>query len=443
MNRSKKDLSAKALIAATYDIFKNIRMPQVKGKRKEPITITDCLMSGLAIFSLKYPSLLRFDEDIRNEETIRHNLRSLYKVNNAPSDTYMRERLDEVDPDVLRAPFKANFARLQRAGIIKSFQYFNGFYLLSIDGTGVFSSHKVHCQNCCVKEHKNGTVTYYHQTLTGVLVHPSIKQVIPFAPEPIMKCDGNEKNDCEFNAFKRFITDFRKEHPHLKVIILADGLFSKGPILTLLKELRIHYIIGAKQGDHKNLYEFALPICSKYELTTPDEVFHEFSYTNKVPLNDANKDFEVNFLDYYETDEKGGKTRFTWITDLKLTTDTVYKIMKGGRARWKIENETFNTLKTQEYNFEHNFGHGQLYLHRVFTSLMMLAFSIDQIQAFCDPPFQKALLKQLNKPSRLWRALRNLFINFTIDSWDDIWNAIIYKKAANLKDLIINSDGSS
>jgi len=43
-----------------------------------------------------------------------------------------------------------------------------------------------------------------------------------------------------------------------------------------------------------------------------------------------------------------------------------YQIMRGGRARWKIENETFNTLKNQGYNFEHNYGLGKKNLSVVF-----------------------------------------------------------------------------
>jgi len=437
MERSKKDISAKALLKAVSDIFKKTKIDQVKGTRKEPITITDCLMSGLAVFGLKYPSLLKFDEEIRHNELVRNNLRGLYLVNNAPSDTYMRERLDLVDPISLRKPFKETFSRLQRSGLLKSFQYLDGYYLLSVDGTEIFSSSKVHCKNCCVKHHKSGQVTYYHQMLAGSLVHPGLKQVISLAPEMIMKDDGDTKNDCEFNAFKRFIAAFRKEHPHLKVIILADGLFSKGPILKLLKENNIRYIIGAKPGDHKTLFEFAKDICEKHELIDAGSAKHEFSYTNGIPINDANLGLYVNFLDYVETDKKGKTTKFTWVTDLKITKKNIYQIMRGGRARWKIENETFNTLKNQDYNFGHNFGHGKLNLHTVFAMLMMLAFLIDQTQAFCDPPFQRAFVKQLKKISRLWDAVRQLFFNFRISSWDEVWSAIGYGfKKLDLKDII-------
>ncbi len=71
---------------------------------------------------------------------------------------------------------------------------------------------------------------------------------------------------------------------------------------------------------------------------------------------------------------------FSRVTDLHVTEENLFKIMRGGRARWKIENKTFNTLKNQGYQFEHNFGHGNKNLSIVFAMLMMLAFPVDQVQ---------------------------------------------------------------
>ena len=118
------------------------------------------------------------------------------------------------------------------------------------------------------------------------------------------------------------------------------------------------------------------------------------------------------------------KTRlFAWVTDIPLKRDNVFNIMKGGRARWKIENETFNTLKNQGYHFEHNFGHGKRYLSTVFAHLMLLAFLMDQIQQLCCDRFKKAL-KQLKRKSNLWEKMRSLFFNFLIDSWDHLMQAL-------------------
>jgi hypothetical protein len=102
------------------------------------------------------------------------------------------------------------------------------------------------------------------------------------------------------------------------------------------------------------------------------------------------------------------------MTDFPITEQNVYALMRGARARWKVENETFNTLKTQGYHFEHNYGHGYQHLSTVLGSLMLLAFLIDQIQQLCCPQFQAAL-KKCKKRIRLWGRLRHWFLTFYID----------------------------
>ena len=99
--------------------------------------------------------------------------------------------------------------------------------------------------------------------------------------------------------------------------------------------------------------------------------------------------------------------------------------MRGGRVNWRIENNTFNTLKNQDYNFSHNFGHGHANLCSVFGMLLMLAFFIDQVQELCCPLFKAARAKFKSRTS-LWEKLRGMFKEYLIDSWDDMFNAIAY-----------------
>ena len=91
-----------------------------------------------------------------------------------------------------------------------------------------------------------------------------------------------------------------------------------------------------------------------------------------------------------KTKKSGKKQHFSWVTKLPLTQENVYEVMRAGRSRWRIENETFNTLKNQGYNFEHNYGHGYKELCSVMTMLMLLAFLIDQVQQLCCKVYQKA-----------------------------------------------------
>ncbi len=142
-----------------------------------------------------------------------------------------------------------------------------------------------------------------------------------------------------------------------------------------------------------------------------------------MPLNEAHPEVLVNFLEYWEVSAEGTKY-FSWVTDLPLTPATVYTVMRGGRARWKIENETFNTLKNQGYHFEHNFGHGEKNLSVVFALLMMLAFLVDQVQQLCDPLFRAAREKAGSK-RQLWENLRTLFRAFVLASLRALYEALV------------------
>jgi hypothetical protein len=417
----RKHLSGDALIQLLHDEFQQLTPPIPPS---QTISLTDALLSGFALFALKDPSLLAF-QDRRNDD----NLRSIYRIQHVPSDTYLRTLLDEVEPEHLRPAFQAVFRQLQRGKALEPFVFLNGCYLLSLDGTEYFSSDTIHCASCLQRKAKNGRITYYHQMLAASLVHPDHREVIPLMPEPIIKQDGQTKNDCERNAAKRFFEKFRKDHPHLPVIVIEDGLSSNAPHIEQLKHYGLHFILGAKEGDHKCLFQqmetaFAQGLAHTLTLEDPKtKVIHHFRYLIGVPLNQAHPDVLVNFLEYWEISAEGTKY-FSWVTDLPLTPETVYPIMRGARARWKIENETFNTLKNQGYHFEHNFGHGEKNLSVVFALLMMLAFLVDQVQQLCDPLFRAAWEKAGSK-RQLWENLRALFRTFVLVSLRALFEALV------------------
>ena len=386
-------------------------------------------MSGLAIFLLKYPSLLAYDQ---HREEIADNMESLFQISKAPCDTYLRERLDQIDPKSLRRCFTKLFANLQRSKYLEHFISFRGKYLLSIDGSGHFSSKQVHCDQCCQKKHRDGTTTYYHQVLQAAIVHPEIKQVVPLAPEPITKQDGAKKNDCERNAAKRLLADFRREHPKLDVIVLLDALYANAPLLEELQRHKIDYIINCKPGDHAWLFDYVNNADQATHTIVQEDYRHDFMYVNDAPLNEANEDVKINFLQHTETSCKGVQKTFTWITNFKLTEGIVYEVMRAGRARWRIENEVFNTLKNQGYQFEHNFGHGYKHLSSVFSHLVLLAFLIDQLQELACGVFQSALIAMQRK-SYLWKRVLGIFFEFSISNWDSLYEGI-YKAKMKTKE---------
>lgn len=421
----RKDLSIEGLLGAVRRSFSRIKAR----KSSRCIDWVDALMSGLAVFGIKYPSLLQFDRDVRTDEVVRLNLRHLYGVIQAPCDTHLRELLDDLDPKHLRGAFKSLFALLQRGKGLEDMVYLDGYYLVSVDATGHFSSQTIHCENCCEKHHRNGSVTYFHQLLQAVLVHPEHPEVFPFAPEPILKQDGQRKNDCERNASKRLLSDLKREHPHLKLIIVEDGLSSNAPHIKLLKSLDYHFILGVKPGDHAYLFEWVSTLPKEQikhcVIYSKDKTEHRFFYANQVPLSDSAFELKVNFLEYWEKMPNGKQQHFSWVTDILITPENLMKLMRGGRARWHIENETFNTLKNQGYHFEHNFGHGYQHLSTVFAFLMLLAFLIDQIQQHCCPLFRKAL-ERAHCKLYYWNHIRSLFLEYEVPSWETLYRGLAF-----------------
>jgi Transposase DDE domain len=420
--RGRKHLSADALFRTVRSGFAAI--PDSRLSDTE-ISLTDALMSAFARFSLKSPSLLAFDK-----HRVEGNLGTIYAIAHVPCDTQMREILDPVSPESMRPLFKSVFGQLQRGKALESMRFLADFYLLALDGTESFSSKTIHCASCLHKVHRNGSITYYHQMLGAALVHPDQRTVLPLMPEPIVKQDGTAKNDGERNAAKRFIAQLRRDHPHLKFIVTEDSLSANAPHIETLQVHGLHYILGVKDGDHTHLFEQiqaaeqAGRVISYERHDRAARVVHRFRFVKDVALNTSHRDVRVNFIEYWEVGERKVQ-HFSWGTDLRVSPRNVYHLMRGGRARWKIENETFNTLKNQGYHFEHNYGHGIKNLSVVFATVMMLAFLVDQTQQLCCALFQ-AVWAKLGSKRLLWERMRALFYDYRLDSMRALFEALFY-----------------
>ncbi len=304
------------------------------------------------------------------------------------------------------------------------------YYLLALDGTAYFSSQTIHCASCLHKVHRNGSITSFHQLLGAAIIHPDMRAVIPLMPEPIVRHDGTEKNDGERNAAKRFVAKVRQDHPHLKFIVTEDSLSSNAPHIETLHAHGLHDILGVKEGDHTYLFQQVQAAEHSGRVTSYERhdratgLVHRFRFVNDVPLNESHAALRVNFIEYWEMGAERVQ-HFSWVTDLRVSQRNVYHLMRGGRARWKIENETFNTLKNQGYNFEHNYGHGTHNLSVVFAVVMMLAFLVDQTQQLCCALF-RAVWTKMGSKRLLWERMRALFYTYRLDSMREVWAVLLY-----------------
>ena len=368
-----------AKVRATFDT-----LPDTRRAQSVTFTMSDTLSSALAMFSLKYSSLLQFDTAMRGDAgTARHNLRTLFGVTQAPCDSQMRDILDPVDPSTLRPAFRSLHSALQRGNVLKKFACNESKILLSMDGTGLFASSKTSCKHCCVKKRKSGD-EFYHQLLAAAIVHPDLKRALPLDFEPITRHDGNNKNDCERNAGKRLLNSIRQQYPDRQFVVLEDALAANGPLIRELLRHEMDFIIGAKPGSNAALFdEVGTRLhCSECTESAENDLNEKglgcgFRFTNDLALNDSHPDLRVNFIEYWEFDKKGKQTIFAWVTNLPISADNAYEIARAGRTRWKVENELFNVIKHKGYNLEHSYAYGKQFLCSTLGGLMLLAFLID------------------------------------------------------------------
>ena len=416
----KKHLGFTPLMKSLAKQLSKMKDEREQGKVK--YSIHDCFMSAFAMMFFQDPSLLSFQRRMK-EKRNRSNLETVFKVKAIPKDSQLREVIDNSDFDKLEKVFPEYFKALQRSKYLESYQFLGGKYLITLDGSEYFSSEKICCPGCLTKKSKRGKVRYHHQILQAALVHPEHKQVIVLAPEQVRNTDGSEKQDCEINAGKRMLSKIRRDHPKLMIIIVADSLYSKQPFIKELKDKRMSYILVAKPNDHKLMMEWVseqkeMGNVSRMEYRDKKGRQHVYEWINGVPLNGSKDTVWVNYFEYKIIGNKKNNYHNSWITDIPIHRDNIEQLVKGGRARWKIENETFNTLKNQGYHLEHNFGHGKKNLSINFFLLNLLAFFVHQILELTDILYQKCRAK-FSSRKEYWNHLRITFRILLFESWED------------------------
>lgn len=399
---------------------------QIPDKRAPNVVykLDDILMSGFAIFTLKYSSLLSFEQQTPLE---RENLKKLFGISKVCSDVQMRRVLDEVDPKDLQNLFPKRFDQLKRLGVLSDYRFMKKYLLLSIDGVHYFESDKISCQRCLTKHHRGGEVSFSHSMLSAALVHPDRREVFTLGGQAIEKQDGNCKNDCELNASKRLQSDLYESYKDIPFIIVEDALYANEPHIQQILSNGWNFILNVKPTSHKIL--FRLFEARKQRGQVKKHSFnegkstHHFYWMNNVCLN-GQGNVRVNFLYYEEHLANGRIRRFSWVTSLEIRKSNVHHIMRGGRSRWKIENEQFNTLKNQGYHFEHNFGHGHNHLCNVMAHLMLLAFLSDQmIQAFNR--IFNLVWTEIKAKKRIWERIRAIYFSILVNSFNELFDIIV------------------
>lgn len=387
----------------------------------------DAALSAFSVFFSQSPSFL--DSQIRmQKQQGKNNASSLFGVYEIPSDNQIRNLLDPVPPETL-FPLIATFGdELYHHGYLDRFRSFNNTFLIALDGTDTFSSEKIFCPCCTQSKLKNGKTLSRHIAVTPVLVAPGQQNVITLPPQFVQPQDGHNKQDCELAASGRWLDQWGAHYAPWGITYLGDDLYCHEPHCQRVLDQKANFIFTCKPDSHATLYEWVADRVRNKEVQTvviPRRVGKKkftdtYRYTIEVPLRNRDNALMVNWCELVTTEQNGDVVYHNaWATSHLITDKNVAELVAAGRARWKIENENNNTLKTKGYNLEHNFGHGKQHLSNLFTTMILLAFLIHTSLDWVDGPY-RAVRNLLPSRRTFFEHLRALIQYLPFDDWDHL-----------------------
>ena len=193
-----------------------------------------------------------------------------------------------------------------------------------------------------------------------------------------------------------------------------------------------HFLFVCKPDSHKAIEEFRAGITLDERIDRVRSgkkwAIRRYQWLAGVPLRGDEKAMSVNWLSIEISDDSGKVTyRNSFITDLAVTRENVAELAASGRARWKIENETFNVLKTKGYNLEHNFGHGKQHLATVLAVLNLLAFACHTV---CEPGDKtwRAATRALVTRQGFFQSLRTITTYLVFSTWNELLGTLAFTR---------------
>ena len=359
-------------------------------------SMEDIASSAFSIFFTQSASFLAFQRSMQQAKG-QSNVHSLFQVQQIPSDNHIRQTLDPIPPETLFPVYDTVCQALRDQGIIETYRAVHDTLLIALDGTWYHSSQKIHGPCCSFMEHQSGEKTCYHSAVTPVIVAPGRAEAISLRPEFITPQDGHLKQDCEVAAAKRWLEKNGASYAPLKATLLGDDLYAHEPLCRRTLLYGFHFIFVCKPESHPTLYnwvnllENGPPLHALKRRVKKGAHWQtcSYRYANQVPLAEGADALKVNWCEVTVTNAEGAVLyRNGFITDFPVTEENVAALVAAGRARWKIENENNNTLKTQGYHLEHNFGHGKKHLSSLLATLNILAFLFHTFLSFTDANYR-------------------------------------------------------
>ena len=387
-------------------------------------TMADIGLSAFSLFFMGSPSFLAHQRALAEGQG-RSNCQTLFGMSAIPSDNYIRQMLDGAptaafDPLFLKA--------VETPGVLAPFHRLNGRTLIALDGTEHHCSRKIHCARCSSRKRSDGGTEYFHAFLGASIVAPGHRHVLPLPPEFIAPQDGAEKQDCERNAAKRWLARHGGSLAPLRPVFLGDDLFACQPVAEAIRATGGHFILTCKPASHKTVTEYLygakLEEHRETVLKRGKRIITVYRWLSDVPLRDTEDALKVNWFSVEMLNDRGKRTYHnSFVTDLPVTAGTVAELAACGRARWKIENETFNVLKCGGYNLEHNFGHGKDTLASVLVVLNLLAFAYHTVASLAVLAWREAVAAK-GATYRFFEHLRTITAYAVFQDWPHLLRSI-------------------
>lgn len=360
--------------------------------------VADAACGAFSVFFMQSPSFLAHQRDL-NKRKGKNNATNLFGIKKLPSDAQIRNLLDPITPDHFHEEFNWLHEQLAVSGEMAAFADYRGLQIIAFDGSDHHSSTKIGCDNCTKRKDRAGVTHYYHKSVMPVVVKPGSKHVLSLPPECIVPQDGHKKQDCERAAIKRWLGRHHAEKKPHSFIYLGDDLYANQPLCQQIEETyQQYFLFVCKPDSHKKLYRYldspdgikATQVKQKRRWNGRHGEKWTYRFANDVPIRGGTDAMRVNWFELIITHEDDGSVLFhnSWVSNLPVTCSNVSQLVKIGRARWKVENENINVLKTKGYNLEHNFGHGEQHLSNVFFTLNLLAFLVHTVQHLVNRPYR-------------------------------------------------------
>jgi len=394
-------------------------------------SMADIGLSAFSLFFMQSESFLSYQRSLE-EGRKTSNCQTLFGMAKIPTDNHIRAMLDPVHPSHLQSVFDSAITALRDNGGMAAFQRLDGRALIALDGTEYFCSQKLGCPNCQTRKRANGKVESYHSMLAATLVAPGHNMVVPLMPEFIVKPDGAEKQDCERNAAKRWLAAHGERVKPLRPIFLGDDLFACQPICQRIVDAGHDFLLTAKPDSHKALYDFMngaeIDEISVSRKEGGKKLTYRYRWFSAAPLREGKDALDVNWIGLTILDAKGKPTYDgAWVTSLKVDRENVADIAACARARWKIENETFNVLKNNGYHLEHNFGHGKQHLAMTFAAMNLLAFTFHTVCECVEKLWIEAR-KAKRSRARFFEHIRTITAYLVFPDWHTLMITLIKSK---------------